>query len=348
VAKQNPFCSGGSFTGGSSSEALFDGQYIAEEQDVILVSINYRLNIFGFPGNPASEFNLGILDQRMAIEWVRDNIARFGGDPNRIVLCGQSAGAASVDMHSYAYAQDPIASGFVLQSGTAWGFGLQTQSAAADLWYLAAQAVGCNNGNTTVAKVFTCMMSVPSSVLIEYLPPIDYGETPGLPYGPVIDGKLVFETYSNLTPAARPMLVGNTNDESGLSEQLTPPWSGLPSWYWPVQNVYVFTCPAGERAAISIANGIPAWRYRWYGVWPNTLIPWINYTGAWHGSEVCFHVSNMVVLVSGYSLIAVTAALDFQHSTSGPYSQYGPRKRNRKIHARRMGSIRQRPHQGPA
>lgn len=286
AADHNLFSSGGSYVGGSSSEVWFNGQYIAEEQDVVLVSINYRLNIFGFPGNPASELNLGILDQRMALEWVRDNIAQFGGDPNRIVTFGQSAGAASIDLHSYAYADDPIASGFILQSGTAWGFGLQTASAANELWYTAAGAVGCMSGVPNPDKVSSCMMKVPPKVLIRKLPPVPYGYTPGLPFGPVIDGKLVFGNYQDRTPAARPMLIGNTDDESGLSKRLTPWWSGVPSWFWWVQNVYVFTCPAGQRAAVNMANGYPTWRYRWFGAFPNTLLPWIPYNGSWHGSEV--------------------------------------------------------------
>lgn len=62
------------------------------------MSVNYRLGIFGFPGSPASDTNLGLLDQRLALEWTRDNIARFGGDPSRITLFGQSAGGASVDL----------------------------------------------------------------------------------------------------------------------------------------------------------------------------------------------------------------------------------------------------------
>lgn len=265
----------------------FNGQYIAEEQDIVLVSINYRLNIFGFPGNPTSELNLGILDQRMALEWVRDNIVNFGGDPDRIVMSGQSAGAASIDLHSYAYADDPIVSGYVLQSGTAWGFGVQPQSAAKDLWYLAARAVGCIKGPANADAIFSCMMNVPSKVLIKHLPAVPYGFTPGLPFGPIVDDKLVFASYHDRTPAARPMLIGNTNDESGMSKQLTPWWSGLPKWYWRVQNVYVFTCPAGERAAVNVAKGNPTWRYRWFGAFPNTLLPWNPYNGSWHGSEVC-------------------------------------------------------------
>ncbi|KAI4595730.1 hypothetical protein KJ359_006721 [Pestalotiopsis sp. 9143b] len=276
---------GGSFTGGSSSEKWFNGQFLAEEQDVVVVTINYRLNIFGFPGEPTSpDPNLGLLDQRMAVEWVRDNIAGFGGDPSRVALVGQSAGAASVDMHSYAWAGDPIAAAYVLQSGTAWSFGVQSQKAASDLWFLTGHAVGCHQA--TAARVLACMKSVPADVLIHRLPRIRYGMTPGLPYGPIADGKVVFADYTGMTPAARPVLVGNTDDESGLSKHLTPWWAGLPPWYWVVQNIFVFTCPAGQRAAVSVSEGNPTWRYRWFGAFPNTLLPWIPYNGSWHGSEL--------------------------------------------------------------
>ena len=80
---------------------------------------SYRLDIFGFPSvsfmqNP----NLGLLDQRLAIEWIRDNIAAFGGDPNRIVLFGDGSGATSIDFYKFAWTKDPIASGFIGQSGS--------------------------------------------------------------------------------------------------------------------------------------------------------------------------------------------------------------------------------------
>lgn len=53
---------------------------------------SYRINIFGFPGLPGMDQNVGLLDQRLAIEWTRKNIAAFGGDPNRITIFGESAG----------------------------------------------------------------------------------------------------------------------------------------------------------------------------------------------------------------------------------------------------------------
>jgi carboxylesterase type B len=85
-------------------------------EDITLVSFNYRLNIFGQPNAPqlanvSQSQNFGLLDMRAAIEWVHANIAEFGGDPERITIFGQSAGAVAVDAYSFAYPNDTIVKG---------------------------------------------------------------------------------------------------------------------------------------------------------------------------------------------------------------------------------------------
>lgn len=94
---------GGSFTGGSANEGHISGARFAEN-GIIMVSLNYRLGAFGFCSHPDLKDengacgNYGLFDQKTAIEWVKDNISAFGGDPDRIILMGQSAGAMSVDI----------------------------------------------------------------------------------------------------------------------------------------------------------------------------------------------------------------------------------------------------------
>ena len=68
--------------------------------------------------------NLGIFDQRVALKWVRNNIIAFGGDPRRITIYGQSAGAINADIHSYAYYQDPIVQGYFMQLGVVFSVAL--------------------------------------------------------------------------------------------------------------------------------------------------------------------------------------------------------------------------------
>jgi len=90
------FIHGGSFTGGSINERHFDGSAYARK-GVIYVAINYRLNVFGFFADGIHcKGNLGLYDQYTAIQWIKHNISAFGGNPDKITLIGQSAGAMSI------------------------------------------------------------------------------------------------------------------------------------------------------------------------------------------------------------------------------------------------------------
>ena len=97
------FVYGGGFIGGSCAYPLYDGAELAAE-GVVVVCLNYRVGIFGFLAHPMlsaesphqSSGNYGLLDQIAALQWVRDNIAAFGGDPERVTVFGESAGAVSI------------------------------------------------------------------------------------------------------------------------------------------------------------------------------------------------------------------------------------------------------------
>src|SRR5215469_818742 len=106
---------GGGFVAGTTSEARQDGYQLAQQGGVIVVSMNYRLGIFGFMVHPElakesghnSAGNYGLLDQLLALKWVHDNIAAFGGDPGNVTIFGESAGAFSVS----AQMASPLAKG---------------------------------------------------------------------------------------------------------------------------------------------------------------------------------------------------------------------------------------------
>ncbi|KAK1907449.1 hypothetical protein P3342_005775 [Pyrenophora teres f. teres] len=90
---------GGNLAFGSAGIAGYDGTSLAINEDVIVVTTNYRTNIFGFSNSPEIPFgsqNAGFLDQRFALQWVQDNIAKFGGDPTQVMIFGESAGGESV------------------------------------------------------------------------------------------------------------------------------------------------------------------------------------------------------------------------------------------------------------
>jgi para-nitrobenzyl esterase len=89
---------GGAYSSGSGSSPLYDGRYLCRRGDVVVVTLNHRLNLFGYlylPGLPDSG-NAGTLDLVLALRWVRDNIAAFSGDPECVTLMGQSGGGAKI------------------------------------------------------------------------------------------------------------------------------------------------------------------------------------------------------------------------------------------------------------
>ncbi|WP_316798243.1 carboxylesterase/lipase family protein [Pedobacter frigidisoli] len=116
---------GGSFIHGDGSQVAYDGTSMAK-QGIVYVSINYRLGVFGFMSHPelskestyGGSGNYGLMDQLAAIKWVRENIAAFGGDPNRITIGGESVGAQSVSALMATPLSKGLFSGAIAESGS--------------------------------------------------------------------------------------------------------------------------------------------------------------------------------------------------------------------------------------
>ena len=113
---------GGGWQVGHTAEMEFDGERIAR-RGIVVVTVNYRLNMLGFfchpeitAENPAAPANFGLLDQRCAMQWVKDNISAFGGDPDNITIGGQSAGGGSV-LNQIAFGTQGIFKRAVVHSG---------------------------------------------------------------------------------------------------------------------------------------------------------------------------------------------------------------------------------------
>jgi cholinesterase len=249
-------------------------------------SCSYRLSVLGFPGNPNGTNNLGYLDQRLAMEWVRDNIENFGGDPSRITLFGQSAGAVSVDAYSYAWASDPIASGFIPESGTVFSWGLpNSKTAAATAWFTVSATLGCGDASSDAATVLSCMRKQPYTTLLNSVPALTGTASILGAFGPTVDDTVVFSNYSQRTPAKVPMLVGNNNYEGGLFRtEFALQGLFFPDVFWTDFNLQEFTCPAGIRANASVSAGNPTWRYRYFGVFPDLAVS--SEAGTWHAAEL--------------------------------------------------------------
>lgn len=242
--------------------------------------------MLGFPGNPNGTNNLALLDQRLAVEWVRDNIANFGGDPKRITLFGQSAGAASIDLYSYAWTSDPIAAGFIPESGNALGWGLpNSKQSGAAAWYNVTSTLGCGNASSNPSDVLSCMRRQNYTAILDSVPNIS--GTAGILglFGPTVDDTVVFANYSQRTPANVPMLIGNNNYEGGLFRtQFALSGIFFSDLFWDAFNLQAFTCPTGLRANASVAAKVPTWRYRYFGVFPNLAVS--SEAGTWHAAEI--------------------------------------------------------------
>ncbi|XP_048397708.1 cholinesterase-like isoform X1 [Stegostoma tigrinum] len=112
---------GGGFASGTSSLAVYDGRYLSYVENVIVVSMNYRLGALGFLALPRSHNvpgNMGLFDQRLALEWVQENIVAFGGNPKSVTLFGESAGAASVHLHILSPKSHSLFTRAIMQSGS--------------------------------------------------------------------------------------------------------------------------------------------------------------------------------------------------------------------------------------
>jgi hypothetical protein len=121
-------------------------------------------------------------------------------------------------------------------------------------------------------------------------------------FGPTPDEKVVFANYTERALAGnfikKPMLIGNTNYEAGLVRTLYDLGGVVASAdHWLQFDDLIFNCPAAVRANISISYGIPTWRYRWFGAFPNTELTAVPWSGAWHASEVAILFDNSPTVV---------------------------------------------------
>ena len=129
------FIHGGSFRAGGGSDALYNGTNISAANDVIVVTINYRLNIFGFMNFASidSSFEdsgyLGMKDQVAALTWIKENIAEFGGNPDNITIFGESAGAVSVMFLTVIPAAKNLVQKAIPQSGNSYMYNTPEKSA---------------------------------------------------------------------------------------------------------------------------------------------------------------------------------------------------------------------------
>lgn len=270
---------GGSFTHGNGHEAEFDGKAYCE-RGVILVTINYRLGVFGFLAHPwlsarhplRISGNYGCLDQIAALKWVRENISAFGGDPSNITLFGQSAGA----MSTQTLVTSPLTSNWIskaiFQSAGGYHTGFNQ-----DIILAQAEEIG---------EEFTASAGISS---LEELLDLDAKELCRLasaymkahperilPFVPNIDGHLLTEGYDSAIEHGQikdiPYLLGSTLNDIAVNTE--------PSAEGPRGHLY-YGCIAWSRKLEELGRK-PAYVYDFQRQLPG------DNAGAFHSSELWY------------------------------------------------------------
>jgi para-nitrobenzyl esterase len=214
---------GGGFVVGSTSEPLYDGEELAKK-GVVVVTINYRLGIFGFFAHPEltkesahhASGNYGFLDQIAALQWVKRNIAAFGGDASKITIFGQSAGGRAV----IALTASPLSKGLfraaISESGGGFSFSFPSGSA---LSLQESELIGVKFAESLKAKSIADLRKLPADTLLRALSGDVPGitRTAGVPISNEIDGYFFPESlaviFGHGDQYKVPMLIGSNSDE---------------------------------------------------------------------------------------------------------------------------------------
>ena len=225
---------GGRFIFGAGSQPLFDGEGLARK-GLVVVTFNYRLGVFGFLATPElsqesghnASGNYGLLDQIAALQWVRKNIAAFGGDPDRVTIAGQSAGSGSV----LQLVNSPLTKGLlhraIAESGARFPNDPEISGLATSYRQLkGAEADGVKYAQEHGAPSLKELRALTMEQLLVGNNANDeayYGKPPPPLFRPVMDGWVIPNTYRQAMASGAvnrvPMITGNNLDESGAMPQ---------------------------------------------------------------------------------------------------------------------------------
>ncbi|GJJ10880.1 hypothetical protein Clacol_005108 [Clathrus columnatus] len=298
---------GGSLQFGSGRVPEYNGMNIAQNHGIVVVTINYRTNVFGFPEGeelfPNNE-NLGYMDQDLTLKWVQDNIAAFGGNPELVTIVGESAGSQSVAQILQRHSVNPPFRAAIMESGAASSTISTPNFTSFDIF---AKAVGCNQAFPGPERL-ACLKSVPASQISTWL-----NGPSGLGFGNVVvDNVTVFpDPYQRIKAnktARVPILIGANQDDGTLfvvgDTDLATFLQGLLGSLVTVDQVravypgftdleiiplvfrdVVFLCPAELTTTSYVQSGITSvFRYVYGAVFADLQL--FPNAGAWHSTEI--------------------------------------------------------------
>ncbi|CAG2117010.1 unnamed protein product, partial [Medioppia subpectinata] len=226
---------GGGLTFGSSVEKFYSGHVLSALGDVVVVTINYRLNIFGqlytgaegtAPGNQA------LWDQALALEWVSDNIKYFGGDPDMVTVFGESAGAVSAAVHTLSPVSRHLFRRAIVMSGAPLNRRLLADKHALESrWVSAAIKLGCDAGDSESTGRFTpqltdCLMGQSADRLVTIQAVMSTAEAALINI--IVDGQLLPSTPDVMLrngdfKKGLDLMIGTTEDEGSVIMPIVRP-----------------------------------------------------------------------------------------------------------------------------
>ncbi|XP_062978324.1 cholinesterase-like [Elgaria multicarinata webbii] len=214
---------GDAFLTGTASLDMYDGAGLAAYENVVVLSMNFRLGTLGFLSLPPDvPGNMGLMDQQLAMKWVKENAAAFGADPTQVTLFGHDSGAASVGLHLLSPSSQPLFAQAMLLSGSpsaTWGWRSPEEAKQKALAF--SQLLGCPKGNNSV--VVSCLREKNAAEFGQH--ELFMVEKDGLevPFLPTTDGEFLphdpqklLEAGSVLPAEHKPILMGVTSDEASV------------------------------------------------------------------------------------------------------------------------------------
>ncbi|RPF21331.1 carboxylesterase/lipase family protein [Myceligenerans xiligouense] len=227
---------GGGFATGSGALPLYDGEALASTGEAVVITINYRLGVLGFLSHPElaaeSEYgasgNYGILDQVAALEWVRQNIAAFGGDPGRVTVAGESAGGESVCILGATPLAEGLVDGIIGSSGACMGTEGNTEDGDQSDSRAVAEDAGARLAQELGVDTVAELRELPVDRITEA------AEAVGPHWRPSVDGYVLDRSPAEIYAAGDqldvPTMVGSNADELSIVKAF-PPESVTPEEY---------------------------------------------------------------------------------------------------------------------
>ena len=217
---------GGGFVSGSSSLDVYNPKVLAAETNLVIVTIQYRLSLFGllYLDDENAPGNQGLFDQNLALKWIYDNIEYFGGDNKKITIFGESCGSISVSLHLLSNFSNGLFQSAIMQSGASTAhWPVHSKSLALERNTNILRNIGCDN-NTNVQELIECVKNMDPIKALEkvneYFFTNERRSLVDSPFFPVIDGNFLEDEPSNLLANGKfnqvPLLIGSNKNEGSI------------------------------------------------------------------------------------------------------------------------------------